>query len=153
MQHVKGNILNVEHGIICQQVNCKIVMGAGLAKQIRDKWPQVYTEYRAMTLTRPYHRLGKCQIVEVVTRKLYVANLFGQYAYGGLAKKHTNYQALTQAIQELSSWHKNNCHSSFPIWVPYKLGCGLAGGDWEIVQSILSQNLSNCFIVKRDMGN
>ena len=153
MQYVKGNILNVEQGIICQQVNCKLVMGAGLAKQIRDKWPRVYTEYRLMMSTNPYQRLGKCQIVEVVTRKLYVANLFGQYTYGGLIKKHTNYQALSQAIRELGSWHKNNCHDSFPIWIPYKLGCGLAGGDWEIVQSILFQNLPNCFIVKRYTGN
>ena len=153
MQYMNGNILNVEHGIICQQVNCKLVMGAGLAKQIRDKWPRVYTEYRSMVSTRSCHRLGKCQIIEVTTRKLYVANLFGQYAYGGSIKKHTNYSALTQALQELSSWHKNNCHSSFPVWVPYRLGCGLAGGDWEMVQSILFQILPNCFIIKRFIEN
>ena len=153
MQHLKGNILDVEYGIICQQVNCKLVMGAGLAKQIRDKWPRVYTEYKLMMSTNHYSRLGKCQIVEVITRKLYVANLFGQYAYGGFTKKHTNYNALTQAIQKLDSWHKSNCHNSFPIWIPYKLGCGLAGGDWEIVQSILFQNLSDYFIVQRHTGN
>jgi O-acetyl-ADP-ribose deacetylase (regulator of RNase III) len=60
MQHVKGNILNVEQGVICQQVNCKLIMGAGLAKQIRNKWPQVYTEYRSIISTRPYLRLGRC---------------------------------------------------------------------------------------------
>lgn len=28
---------------ICQQVNCKGVMGAGLAMQIRSQWPVVYS--------------------------------------------------------------------------------------------------------------
>lgn len=30
---------------ICQQVNCRGVMGAGLALKIRRKWPVVYQQY------------------------------------------------------------------------------------------------------------
>ena len=37
---------------ICQQVNCRGVMGAGLAKQIRDKWPVVFDEYKKICGTR-----------------------------------------------------------------------------------------------------
>ena len=37
VKYIKGDILNVTEGIVVQQVNCKGVMGAGLAKQIRDK--------------------------------------------------------------------------------------------------------------------
>ena len=32
-----GDILHTEADVICHQVNCKGVMGAGLAKQIRKK--------------------------------------------------------------------------------------------------------------------
>lgn len=50
IKFVNGNILTFperdEDTIICHQVNCKGVMGAGLAKQIRDKWPDVYDRYR-----------------------------------------------------------------------------------------------------------
>jgi len=42
---IEGNILNAKEDIICHQVNCKKVMGSGLAKQIRDKYPNVYEEY------------------------------------------------------------------------------------------------------------
>ena len=42
---VKGNILNATEDIICQQVNCKGVMGAGLAKQIKEKYPEVFESY------------------------------------------------------------------------------------------------------------
>ena len=42
---IEGNILNAEEDIICHQVNCRGKMGSGLAKQIRDKYPDVYKEY------------------------------------------------------------------------------------------------------------
>lgn len=148
MKQLQGNILDAKHGIVCQQVNCMLAMGAGLAKQIRSKWPHVYTEYRSLVAMKPTYRLGKCQIVCIVKKELYVANLFGQYNYAPRGTQHTNYDALTQAIRELNSWHKEFCHPEFPIWIPYKMGCGLAGGDWEIVKSILNQNLPNCFIIK-----
>ena len=48
IKHVKGDILTTptrnEDTVICHQVNCCGVMGAGLAKQIRDKWPVVFDE-------------------------------------------------------------------------------------------------------------
>lgn len=34
---IEGNILDAEEDIICHQVNCKGVMGAGLAKQSKSK--------------------------------------------------------------------------------------------------------------------
>ena len=146
VEYVKGDITEVKHGIICHQVNCMLIMGAGLAKQLRRKWPLVYSAYRNMSHYPPRQRLGKCQIVEVTT-ELYVANLFGQFAYG----RHTistDYGALTQAIQKLSAWHEAY-QPTVPIYIPYKIGCGLAGGDWNIVQTILSANLQNYIIVKR----
>jgi len=149
MNHLKGDITNAKHGIICQQVNCMLVMGAGLAKQIRNKWPEVYTKYRSAMDIKPTSRLGKCQIVHVVEKELYVANLFSQYNYKLRNIQHTDYGALAQALQGLATWHKKFCHIDFPIWVPHKLGCGLAGGDWEIVQSILFQNIPNCSIIRR----
>lgn len=35
MTIIEGDILAVSHGVICHQVNCKHVMGAGLAAAIR----------------------------------------------------------------------------------------------------------------------
>lgn len=45
---VKGDILQASEDIIGHQVNCQGVMGAGLAKQIRNKYPHVYDEYRKL---------------------------------------------------------------------------------------------------------
>ena len=32
--------------IICHQVNCQGVMGSGIAKQVREKYPNVYNSYK-----------------------------------------------------------------------------------------------------------
>ena len=42
-----GNLLDAQTAVIAHQVNCQGVMGSGVAKQIRDKWTNVYTAYRA----------------------------------------------------------------------------------------------------------
>ena len=43
---VEGNLLESKCNIICHQTNCQKVMGSGIAKQIREKWPKVYEDYK-----------------------------------------------------------------------------------------------------------
>ena len=45
IHHVKGNLLDSNCDYICHQVNCQGVMNSGVAKQIREKWPEVYESY------------------------------------------------------------------------------------------------------------
>ena len=47
---VNGNILEATEDIICHQVNCQGVMGSGLAKQIRSKWPSVFADYKTTAI-------------------------------------------------------------------------------------------------------
>jgi len=37
-----GDVLKAETKVIAHQVNCKGVMGAGLAKQVKSKFPIVF---------------------------------------------------------------------------------------------------------------
>jgi ribA/ribD-fused uncharacterized protein len=95
MKDIVGNILDVKKGIICHQVNCMKVAGGGLAWQIRNKWPGWYTDYYN---TRP--ALGRCFLYDVQA-DLIVANLYGQYGFGGRGVVWTDYIALAAAVREL----------------------------------------------------
>ena len=44
IHYVKGNLLDSDCDYICHQVNCQGVMGSGIAKQIRERWPEVYKD-------------------------------------------------------------------------------------------------------------
>ncbi len=129
-----GNILTSNAAYIAQQVNCMGVMGAGLAKSIREKYPAVYDEYRELCKrTEPSrHLLGTCQLVQV-TDGVTIANCFGQVEYGR-DKQYTDYSGLRKALIALkfSAEKTGGC-----IAIPYNLGCGLAGGKWNQVLDII----------------
>jgi O-acetyl-ADP-ribose deacetylase (regulator of RNase III) len=43
---VDGDLLDQKTDVIAHQVNCLGVMGAGVALQIKNKWPEVYEGYK-----------------------------------------------------------------------------------------------------------
>lgn len=135
---VEGNILNATEDIICQQVNCQGVMGAGLAKQIRNKYPEVYPSYKKFCEgckdNNKRTLLGEIQAINVSDGKV-IANLFGQFSYGR-DKQYTDYKALKECLEgilKLASMFNDNDS----IAIPYEIGCGLAGGSWGIVYKII----------------
>ena len=134
IEYIKGNILNVTEGIIVQQVNCMGVMGAGLAKQIRDKWPIIYDSFiaRVYNTSNKKELLGKTLFTNV-ENNLFVASIFGQYYYGRQVK-FTNYTALFKGLNfvaEISAVDKTT------MYIPKGLGCGLAGGNWDFVEAYI----------------
>lgn len=149
MEETRGNILNVDHGIVCQQVNCRGVMGCGVAKQIRNKWPRVYEVYRRL-YERQELKLGYMFLV-TVGDDLLVANLCGQDRYGR-DKCYTDYMALGDALQALSKWRGANyvvTGRPLPVYVPYKMGCSNAGGNWETVITLVNLYLPDAIVVRR----
>ncbi len=131
MNVVKGNLLEVTHGVLAHQVNCVGVMGAGVARQVADKYPVVYAEYKRLCRERSANELlGTVQIVQV--NNLRIANVFGQRGYGR-GQRHTNYVALRLALTRLAETMMPGERISFP----YGIGCGLAGGDWDVVSQII----------------
>ena len=126
--------------VICHQVNCRGVMGAGVAKAISKKWPIVKLEYEAActSAASPYDLLGIAQIVKV-ENGFGVVNLFGQLNYGRSKVCYTDYRALEKAMKSV-----NNLFKGMTIALPWKIGCGLAGGDWARVEEIIMRSFVDC---------
>lgn len=149
---IEGNLLDIESGIICHQVNCMGVMGSGIAKQIRDKWPIVFKEYeeRHSYTSNLSLLFGSYDLIKV-TDTLKVANIYGQFDYGTDSRK-TNYAAVATGFNLLNTRLQYTATlygiDYAPIYVPYLMGCGLAGGDWEIYQEIIEFNFPYAIVVK-----
>ena len=45
IEYKHGDVLKAEERIICQSVNYQGVMGAGLSRQIKNKYPGVMEDY------------------------------------------------------------------------------------------------------------
>lgn len=155
---VDGDLLKSNLPLIAHQTNCLGVMGAGIAKSIKNKWNIVYTQYANFCKNLEYSKklLGKCQICTTgwLPTK-YVANLFGEYYFtesvAPYENRHTDYDALKKALLKLKAFCEDE--EVIEVGIPYKLGCGLAGGDWDgvvypMLQEIFNDNTITLYIYK-----
>ena len=87
---ISGNLLDSKEDYICHQVNCQGVMGSGVAKAIRDEWPEVFAEYRSyidMCFGTP---LGSVCYAPINNSNQVVANMFAQSSYGYDGKRYSS---------------------------------------------------------------
>lgn len=143
MKIIEKDIFEAGPGVIAHQVNCHGVMGAGIAFQIKSKLPLAYVHYAEACADGPDGLLGKCQIVSVGNDR-FVANLFGQRDYGSDSVQ-TDYAALEKA---LATAYKFADESECSLYIPWKIGCGLAGGDWDVVSEIIDRVAPNAIVCK-----
>lgn len=123
--------------VIGHQCNCFSEMSAGIARQIRQQFPGAYEADRELTLS-PQERLGKISYWRESDQAIF--NLYGQYHYG-VGQRQTDYDALRSALtlmlQEINEWEKEDPNYRAKIGFPYMIGCGLAGGEWDVVEKII----------------
>lgn len=139
---IHGDILDASADYICHQVNCRNAMGAGVAKALYTKWPEVKEEYHRFCkqIGDPQKLLGRVQMVRVAAADKTIVNIFGQLNYGREAGvTYTDYRALQSAFIKLNQLCVGKC-----VAFPYGFGCGLAGGDWIIVESLMLRYLCDC---------
>lgn len=135
--HYTGDVLCSGADVIAHQVNCKGVMGKGLAATIRKRYPNVFTVYKAACKRVPSSNelLGKIQTIPCGgSTERWIVNCFAQDGFG-TDKCYTDYAAFESCFRKLRDWAIQNGHKK--IAVPHYIGCGLAGGDWNRVTRIL----------------
>ena len=131
--YINANLLDSDCNYICHQVNCRAKMGSGVAKQIRNKWPEVFSSYMRVSNV---HALGRSQIVELEKPNIpmqRVVNMFAQEDYGYNGKRYTSYDAFWSCLEDLKSQIPKGATIAFP----YKIGCGLGGANWEIIEKMI----------------
>lgn len=149
MEIITGDLLAATEDYIVQQCCCTAVRPAGLSKAIAEKFADAnpYANRHPLkkggnTATESERAVpGKCKIIGA--RK--VACLYGQYAQGkpgyaevpDYAKDRQGYfeSALLDLISQIPP--------DASLAVPYKIGCGMAGGNWSIYLGILQKIADN----------
>lgn len=137
VKHIKCNIFDSGADIILHQVNCQGVMGSGVAKQVRTRYPHVFTHYKRVcdNIQPASNLLGIAQMVSISDdeKKRYIGNLFAQEFFGYDGRCYTDYDALKKSLQQVKDG--TNAHET--IAIPYLMGCHRGGGDWKIVYDMI----------------
>lgn len=154
--------------IICHVCNCKGAFDKGVAGAIKKAFPRaaIWYEWHRKDL-----RLGTIMPV-YIPDELWVINMMAQYNYGNALKtkkRYLDYNALRQCLEQVKVWNEspNTVQSlykvmetqtnveglkrkkdTYPIYIPYYMGCGLAGGDWDTVTGIVLETIDDAIACK-----
>jgi O-acetyl-ADP-ribose deacetylase (regulator of RNase III) len=115
------------------QCNLYNTFGSGLAAVIRKKHPEAF-EADCETTYGDMEKLGSWSSAILKNGQVMI-NLYAQI---GLDAKHrtTSYDAMVASLTALEI-SLATAPTPVVLGIPYKMGCGLAGGSWKIVKSII----------------
>lgn len=140
MKTVKGDLLNMalngEFDVIVHGCNCYNTMGAGIAASIRAAFPAAYNVDQD-TKRGDITKLGDytAALITADDKTFMVVNAYTQYGFGNKKGIDLSYIALKKVFRKIAK-DFNGLKIGYP-----KIGCGLAGGEWERVSSIIDQEL------------
>lgn len=147
--YLKGDATNpigtIEHKYIVHCCNDIGAWGKGFVLAISNKWKKPEREYRKwIKYDKP--KLGEIQFVNV-ENKITVINMIGQE---GIRRKNNKppirYSAIRIGFRKiafnLTLRYAKHAKILVSIHMP-KIGCGLAGGNWEIVKKIIEEELKD----------
>lgn len=129
-----GNLLDSPESHIAHGCNCQGKMNSGVAKAIRERWPNVYEDYIQFDKEIGL-RPGDITVTQLDDNK-FVANLMTQTFYGYDKRQYVDYDALRTCFQRLKRIMKPEHSLAIP-----KIGAGLGGGDWKIIEQIIEKEM------------
>lgn len=115
-------------------------MGSGVAKQVKELYPDAYNSYRRDYLNGKL-KLGYVNFVKI-NSDLVIANMCSQDRYG-FDKKHTDYDALQKCLNSVKQFALNSYSKKPKIAFPYLMSCCRGGGNWNTVYSMIEQTFQD----------
>lgn len=139
MKSTTGNLITLandgQFDVIIHGCNCLNNMGAGIAKSIKQEYPEAY---KADLTTRKgdKKKLGTYSSATVIRayQELVIVNAYTQYEYSR-QKVCVDYRAVESVFGKIrEDFHGKRI--GYPL-----IGAGLAGGDWERISAIIDEAL------------
>ena len=145
---VKGDITDIDCNYICQQNNCISVYPHSSSLTISNKLgvcpysnrTSIGTKNLAIESHRPV--LGTISIIQSPIKDVKVVCMFAQYSYGKPGSRYyyarnETFEFREKAFAECLRDMNNKISPHAVIAFPKNIGCGLAGGRWEIYMEMI----------------
>jgi O-acetyl-ADP-ribose deacetylase (regulator of RNase III) len=123
--------------VVAQIVNDQAsTWGGGFALVVRKKWTTVQESFRSWAETGRNLQLGNVHVA-IADSSTAVFNMVCQHGYGPSPKPRIRYAHLRACLDQLASFALQKQAS---VHIP-RIGCGQAGGSWEIVRELVDYTL------------
>ena len=146
LQVMRGNIFDQidteQYDVLIHGCNCMNTMEAGIAKQIKKRFPEAYAVDRK-TIKGSKDKLGTCtmSLVQLKNGKhFFIVNAYTQYAYGKNPNaKYADLKALASCLKQVQK-KLGDPRAGRKIIMP-KIGCGYGNLDWQSVKGVIDETL------------
>ena len=137
IRYEKGDLLASPQRVKCHGANALGIAGAGVALQIKKKWPNVFEIYQLR------HQTFGLQLGEIIpvytTDGFLILNCITQQNVG-THQRQVDYPAVETIFQQINDkvldWEVTE------VAMP-RIGAGLAGGDWTVISEIIERTSTN----------
>jgi hypothetical protein len=148
MKIIESDIFNGEWNGMVHCANLYHVMGSGIAKEIKQRYPEVY-EADCSTKYFDEKKLGTFSYAEISQDETHtIFNLYGQVGIGNdghSLNRNARYDAIHDGVWRICEFISKEYFyiKKYSLAFPYKMASDRAGGDFLIVQAILESVQSN----------
>jgi O-acetyl-ADP-ribose deacetylase (regulator of RNase III) len=139
IEFVSGDLFGNEHGVqaFAHGCNCQGSMGAGIARGFRERYPEMYEEYRRRCKAEPRQfNLGDAWLWKAEGQP-WVFNLGTQEGYW---HARASYEAIEEALRAMRVQADRERVRS--IAVP-RIGAGYGGLSWRKVREVIEKVLGD----------
>lgn len=143
IEYVLGDLFKSDAPIMVHGCNSQGVMGSGVAKYVREYYPEAYTDYRHVYEDRGL-RTGESIYVHTMNKfhpyhELVIVNAITQNNFGRTGEVFVDYDAIKQVFEDLNELTQDMTEhvSGLPKVAMPRIGAGLGGGDWDIIAQII----------------
>lgn len=129
IEYIKGDVLNSGEAVVIHGCNCFNTMGSGVARQVLEEYREAAI-VDAETVPGDVSKMGT-YTTAVGKNGTRIINAYTQYHYSR-QKVNVDCVALECVMMLICN--------DFPdqkVFAMPKIGAGLAGGDWNIIEEIL----------------
>lgn len=134
-----GNLLDTPYKYICHQVNLQGVMGSGVAKHIKAKYPDTFKTYANICSQYNHKDLLGSVLFSKEDGLTTICNMFAQDKYGYDGGLYTSYEAFQRCLELIRDY----CPKGSSIAFPWKIGCVRGGADWTKIRPMIEEVLAD----------
>lgn len=138
----RGNLLESGADVLVNATNTQGVMGAGIALQFRERWPEMYADYR-YNADRGFLNTECVHIWENPSEgePRWIVNLHTKDD----PRRSSRYLYVASGLISLADSLNGELSEATSVAIP-ALGCGLGGLAWDPVETMIREALSGDYV-------
>lgn len=140
MTEKHGDLLTLKEGVLVHGCNTLGLMGAGFARELNKKYPEACRPYFDICANhRADHRRLLGKFVAGQSGDLIIVHAFTQEKLKSVFEPvAVSYNAIEKSFKGIDEL----CTHGLALNIP-KIGAGLAGGNWNIIKTIIEETVKN----------